>query len=278
MNEQTSKAERTRNFIIERTAEVFNKKGYAGTSMSDITKATGLTKGSIYGNFENKEEVALAAFEYNCARISKSISDQVDKAIISSVKKEIEDWRNELEKKVDLKYFNVAMTAGIHNQYKTPQTLGPDRLAAVIGAYKLFPGQGSLVVDAGTTITYDRVDTKGNYFGGSISPGLNMRYKALNYYTGKLPLIDAEPAFADNYGSDTTLAIRSGVQNGIKYELTGFIESYRKDEPELNIILTGGDSIFFDTLLKNSIFAPYIKIEPYLVLKGLNAAIQKHND
>jgi type III pantothenate kinase len=203
---------------------------------------------------------------------------QVKKAIISSVKKDTEHGQDELKGKVELKHFNVGMTAGIHNHYKTPQTLGPDRLAAVIGAYKLFPGQGSLVVDAGTTITYDRVDAKGNYFGGSISPGLNMRYKALNYYTGKLPLIDAEPAFADNYGNDTTSAIRSGVQNGIKYELTGFIESYRKDEPELNIILTGGDSIFFDTLLKNSIFAPCVKNEPYLVLKGLNAAIQDNND
>jgi type III pantothenate kinase len=203
---------------------------------------------------------------------------QVDKAIISSVKKEVEGWRNELEKKVDLKYFNVVMTAGIHNQYKSPQTLGLDRLAAVIGAGKLYPGKGSLVIDAGTAITYDWIDAEANYFGGSISPGLNMRYKALNYYTGGLPLINADEQFNDNYGADTTSAIRSGVQNGIKYEVTGFIDSYQKIEPELNIILTGGDSIFFDTLLKNSIFAPYIKNEPYLVLKGLNAAIQNNND
>jgi len=203
---------------------------------------------------------------------------QVDKAIISSVKKEIEGWRGELEKKADLKYFNVAMTAGIHNQYKTPQTLGLDRLAAVIGASKLYPGKGSLVIDAGTAITYDWIDAEANYFGGSISPGLNMRYKALNYYTGRLPLIDADDRFNDNYGTDTSSAIRSGVQNGIKYEVAGFIESYQKTEPELNVILTGGDSIFFDTLLKNSIFAPYIKNEPYLVLKGLNAAIQNNND
>jgi type III pantothenate kinase len=80
------------------------------------------------------------------------------------------------------------------------------------------------------------------------------------------------------YGDDTASAITSGVQNGIKYELTGFIEEYIKTQKAYNIILHGGDSIFFDTLLKNSIFAPYIKNEPYLVLKGLNAAIQKHND
>ena len=203
---------------------------------------------------------------------------QVNKAIISSVRKEPESWSAALENRISVKYFNVGMTAGIHNQYKTPQTLGPDRLAAVIGAKKLYPGKGSLVIDAGTTITYDWVDAEGNYFGGSISPGLNMRYKALNYYTGKLPLIVADAEFEGYYGDDTTSAIKSGVQNGLKYELTGFIESYRRIEPHLNVILTGGDSYFFDTVLKNSIFAPYIKNEPYLVLEGLNAAIQNNND
>ncbi|HZX59807.1 MAG TPA: hypothetical protein VFE54_13815, partial [Mucilaginibacter sp.] len=84
--------------------------------------------------------------------------------------------------------------------------------------------------------------------------------------------------FDKSYGDDTTTAILSGVQNGIKYELTGFIQSYITNSPELNIILSGGDSIFFDTLLKNSIFAPYVKNEPYLVLKGLNAVIQNNND
>ena len=91
-------------------------------------------------------------------------------------------------------------------------------------------------------------------------------------------MVDEDAGFNATYGNDTQTAIRSGVQNGIKYELEGFIESYRKEDKELNIILSGGDSIFFDTLLKNSIFAPYVKNEPYLVLKGLNAAIQKHND
>ncbi|MBV8388195.1 MAG: type III pantothenate kinase, partial [Mucilaginibacter sp.] len=140
---------------------------------------------------------------------------RVNKAIISSVRKEAESWGAALESKVSVQYFNVGMTAGIHNQYKTPHTLGPDRLAAVIGAKKLYPGQGSLVIDAGTTITYDWVDAEGNYFGGSISPGLNMRYKALNYYTGKLPLIDADGQFESYFGDDTESAIKSGVQNGL---------------------------------------------------------------
>ena len=202
----------------------------------------------------------------------------VKKAIISSVKKDKEEWQSVLNEKTPLTYFNAGMTTGIHNKYLTPQTLGLDRLAAVTGANYLYPGKNSLVIDGGTSITYDYVDKDGNYFGGSISPGLTMRYNALNYYTSGLPVVKADETFNESYGNDTQTAIRSGVQNGVKYELEGFIKNYKKDEQQLNIILTGGDSIFFDRLLKNSIFAPYIKIEPHLVLKGLNAAIQKHND
>lgn len=203
----------------------------------------------------------------------------INKAIISSVKKnDTAAWQTTLAQKVKPLYFNTAMAGGIINHYLTPHTLGPDRLAAVIGAKYLYPGKNSLIIDGGTAITYDWVDAQGNYYGGSISPGLNMRYKALNYYTAGLPLISASQAFTANYGNDTTTAIQAGVQNGIKYELTGFIESYKKNSHELNIVLTGGDSIFFDTLLKNSIFAHCIKVEPHLVLKGLNATIHNNND
>ena len=203
---------------------------------------------------------------------------QIDRAIISSVKKHVEPWQTGLEAKMPVTYFNALINSGIQNHYLTPETLGTDRLAAVIGASHTYPELNSLVITGGTAITYDYVDAAGNYFGGSISPGLNMRYKALNYYTAGLPLISTDAAFDAAYGDSTETAIRSGVQNGIKYELLGFMESYKANNPQLNIVLSGGDSIFFDTLLKNSIFAPYIKIEPYLVLKGLNAAIQKHND
>lgn len=198
----------------------------------------------------------------------------IDRAIISSVRNEKEAWRDAIGIEIEVKNFSGEMAAGIKNYYKTPKTLGTDRLAAVIGAHKLYPAANNLVISAGTAITYDYIDAGGNYFGGSISPGLNMRYKALNYYTGALPLLAADAQFDESYGSDTAGAIQSGVQNGIKYELNGFIESYQGDTKELNIILTGGDSIFFDTLLKNSIFATCIKNEPYLVLKGLNAVIQ----
>jgi type III pantothenate kinase len=231
--------------------------------------------------FKHDELVHTGQYQIvDIALINSFLGDhQVSKAIISSVKKkDKEEWQILLEEKVPVIYFNTAMTGNVTNHYLTPETLGHDRLAAVIGANYLYPGKNSLIVDGGTCITYDWVDSGGNYFGGSISPGLNMRYKALNYYTSGLPLINADETFTDNYGNSTKTAILSGVQNGIKNELTGFMESYKKGVHELNIVLCGGDSIFFDTLLKNSIFAPYIKIEPYLVLKGLNAAIHNNND
>ena len=141
----------------------------------------------------------------------------IEKAIISTVKNTSEDWQDRLKQKKALQKFNPAEYEGINNKYLTPQTLGADRLAAVIGANCLYPGKSNLVIDAGTCVTYDLIDNDANYFGGSISPGLNMRYNALNYYTGGLPLIKSDAGFINNYGNSTTTAIQSGVQNGLKY-------------------------------------------------------------
>ncbi|CAN5326776.1 type III pantothenate kinase [soil metagenome] len=230
--------------------------------------------------FKGDEMVAVEQHEQPGMNEIYRFTNEYDigKVVISSVKRDKGDWQPKLEAGYTVVYFNSSINTGIKNHYKTPHTLGPDRLAAVIGVNSLYPHTNNLIISGGTTITYDYVDACGNYFGGSISPGLNMRYKALNNYTGSLPLINADESFDAAYGNDTASAIISGVQNGIKYELTGFIKSYKKAGVDMNIVLSGGDSIFFDTLLKNSIFAPYIKIEPYLVLKGLNAAIQNNND
>ncbi len=224
----------------------------------------------VYKQFEGIDDAVINAFFKEYA---------ISKAIVSSVKKnESQAWQTTLAAKVPVIFFNGKMAGELNNQYRTPDTLGADRLAGVMGAKTLFPQKNNLVISGGTCITYDAVDAAGNYFGGSISPGLNMRYKALNYYTDGLPLVGADESFDKQYGDNTVSAIRSGVQNGIKYELMGFIDSYKKAGEELNIVLSGGDSIFFDSLLKNSIFAPCVKIEPFLVLKGLNAALYINND
>ena len=156
----------------------------------------------------------------------------------------------------------------VKNQYKTKSTLGNDRLASVVGAYSIFPEQNCLVIDAGSAITYDFINEKGIYKGGNISPGLNLRFKALNTFTDNLPLCNTSGNFED-MGDHTEGAIVSGVQNGIIYEIEGYIMRFQEKNDKINIILTGGDSHFFANRLKNSIF-----VEPNLILFGLNKILE----
>ncbi len=196
-------------------------------------------------------------------------------AIISSVQNKIFLWEAMLEQQLKTFRFHHQMAKSIKNHYQQPEKLGLDRLAAVVGAHFLYPKNSNLVIDAGTCVKYDWVDAEGNYYGGSISPGLKMRFKALKHFTKKLPLIEAETGFDLVSGNNTKAAILSGVQNGLRYEAEGFIKKLTQQDPQTNILLTGGDLNFFDTHLKSSIFAASVKPEPYLVLKGLNAVIHQ---
>lgn len=159
----------------------------------------------------------------------------------------------------------------IQNLYQTPETLGMDRLAAVIAAQSIKPSQPILVIDAGTCITYDFIDEFGNYHGGNISPGMDMRFNALHHFTNKLPKVDAKGEIPP-YGQSTETAIRSGVMRGIEFEICGYIEELQKIYPSLFIFLTGGNGFSFETNLKNTIFA-----DGLLVLKGLNRILE-YND
>lgn len=216
-----------------------------------------------------------------CRQITESLLTQIltkfkpEAAIISSVQNKIFLWETGLEKQLKTFKFNYQMAKSINNYYQHPEKLGLDRLAAVVGAHFLYPKNSSLVIDAGTCVTYDAVDEQGNYYGGSISPGLKMRFKALKHYTKKLPQVEAAQGFEKTVGNNTEEAIRSGVQNGLRFEAEGFIKKQTEQQKHTNILLTGGDLNFFDTHLKSSIFAPYVKPEPYLVLKGLNAVIHQ---
>jgi type III pantothenate kinase len=158
----------------------------------------------------------------------------------------------------------------IKNKYKSPETLGNDRLAAVAGANKIFPNNTVLVIDTGTAITYDIVTSDAEYTGGNISPGLTMRFQALNAYTDKLPLLNKRENYYD-FSATTEDAIVSGVQKGIIYEIEGYIEEAGKKYNDLEVILTGGDAKFFDKMLKKRIF-----VEPNLIFIGLNTILE-HN-
>jgi type III pantothenate kinase len=156
----------------------------------------------------------------------------------------------------------------IVNAYKTPDTLGKDRLAAVVGAAFLKQGNDILVIDAGTAITYDFIDSYGVYHGGNIAPGLNMRLKAMHNFTQKLPLI--EPTIdTPMLGNDTQSALSSGALNGIVFEIEGYINHLKIKYPQLLVLLTGGSTFYFISKLKNAIFA-----ERNLVLIGLNRILQ----
>jgi len=196
---------------------------------------------------------------------------QLNQAILSSVKPVDEELIQFLSKNLELFIeLDQHTPLPIENLYETPETLGKDRIAAAVGANELFPGQNVLIIDAGTAITYDVVSEKNEFLGGNISPGLQMRFKALNQFTGKLPLINYSDEF-QLIGRNTEEAIRAGVQNGILYEIERTIETFNRNYENLQIVMTGGDSIFFDKKLNYSIFVHF-----NLTLIGLNRILE-HN-
>jgi len=150
------------------------------------------------------------------------------------------------------------------NEYATKNTLGVDRMALASAAVLKYPNKNVLVIDAGSCITYDFISDKRIFKGGSISPGIAMRYRALNQFTDKLPSLNRIDAFSLT-GNSTEEAIHSGVLNGLIIEINGIIEEYKLQFEKLTVVLTGGDTIFLAKRLKNSIFA-----NPNFLLVGLN--------
>ncbi|HTM97172.1 MAG TPA: type III pantothenate kinase [Pedobacter sp.] len=198
---------------------------------------------------------------------------QVQNFTISSVSKEIDGLVAFLKDKLNYFPFSTKIKAGVINNYQTLDTLGLDRWAKIIAAHQLYADRNCLIIDAGTCITYDVLTAKSEYFGGSISPGIGMRFEALHHYTGKLPLIKWDQARNIPEGTNTENAIKNGVLQGIVNEIGGFITSENDKNKNLLVLLTGGDADFLMEQLKNSIFASQITVDPYLVLKGLNEVI-----
>lgn len=186
---------------------------------------------------------------------------QINHAIVSSVVNEGLD--------LSRYNFNVLILDAhtplpIQNKYSTPHSLGKDRIANAVGVWSKNPKGNSLVIDLGTCIKYDLINANGEYLGGNISPGIEMRYKALNTFTDQLPLLSksVSPLL---YGIDTNSSIHSGVQEGAFNEINGFIQTYNKQFPHLTIFMTGGDANSFDKPFIYDIFA-----HPNLTLFGLN--------
>lgn len=198
-----------------------------------------------------------------------SITEQytIKKGIISHVTNLDQTLLSELKKIVNLIELDYLTKLPFSNKYRTPKTIGVDRLALIAGAKGQFPDQNVLVIDAGSCITYDFLNQDAKYFGGDISPGIEMRYKAVHQYTANLPLL-TRVEIVPELGDSTQNAIHRGILNGVIQEIEGVIGQYKTKYQKLTVVLTGGDTIFLAKNLKSSIFAI-----PNFLLEGLNSIL-----
>lgn len=232
--------------------------------MSKLIIDIGNTKTKV-AIFNEEEIISKEVFEkltltsLNAILTNHSIKNVIYSTVVA-LDKEIKDFFEQQQV--------IALSADLplpfENQYGTPKTLGKDRIAAVAAAHYLFPEQNSLIIDAGTCITYDWLINGKQYIGGNIAPGLNMRMKAMHHFTNALPLLDAHWS-GSKIGDSTKSAMQNGGMWGTLMEMQGIIDWARSEWEEINVILTGGDTDFFANHLKKEIFA-----RPDLVLFGLN--------
>jgi len=195
--------------------------------------------------------------------------DKIDRCIVSSVSISQSEIAEVIRPFFPVLEFSPRLKLPIIIKYGTPETLGSDRVAAVVGAVSRYPNRNVLVIDSGTAITYDIVTDKGEYLGGNISPGLNTRFRALHNFTGKLPLLNEDKSLNGLFGTNTTEAITLGVQNGMLYEIEGTVKKFSHQFNDLLVVFTGGDCFFFENRINFNNFA-----EPYLVAFGLNKILE----
>ncbi|MES2890552.1 MAG: type III pantothenate kinase [Bacteroidota bacterium] len=152
-----------------------------------------------------------------------------------------------------------------------PETIGADRLALLAAAVHYFPNKNNLIVSLGSCITYNFINQNNDFLGGSISPGMEMRFKSMHDHTALLPLVKKDWNFPV-LGYDTKTNLQSGVIAGITYEIDGYIEFYEKSYGNFNAVLTGGDAAYFGRQLKKEIFA-----DSNFLFKGLYALSETNN-
>ena len=230
--------------------------------MAELVIDMGNTRIKV-ARFENNVPVEEAHFAHHDPAFDQwCVAHAHLKAIVSSVAP-AGTGESGLAQLKHLHRFSYKSRLPFINTYKTPETLGHDRMAVIAGARSFFPEGALLCIDAGTCITYDVVNEQNEYLGGAISPGLAMRYKALHTFTGRLPLVE-HLDFTATAGADTQESIRAGVQQGTIGEMQHMVACYRELHPHLHVTLSGGDTAFFEKRLKCNIFA-----HPQLVVKGL---------
>ncbi|PLX00138.1 MAG: pantothenate kinase [Marinilabiliales bacterium] len=225
-----------------------------------------LAKIAVFNKSDIIDFKSIDMISYSSIKQMLDTYPDISTGIIASVREMDPDFFSFLDSNIRLMQLNEFTPLPFENNYKSPHSLGYDRIAAVAGASGIFQLDNVLVINAGTCITYDVITAENKYLGGGISPGIQMRFKALHTFTGKLPLIKPGiESTIDIIGNTTERSILSGVLNGVVCEIDGIISSYKLQFPELKVIISGGDYKYFDKSLKNNIFA-----SPNIVLTGLN--------
>ncbi|HLK28145.1 MAG TPA: type III pantothenate kinase [Puia sp.] len=205
---------------------------------------------------ENDEEKTIEALIENY---------HPDKSILSSVINHNAALENILKQSTKFHKLDHLSKFPVTTPVGKPDTIGADRLALVVAAVDLFPGKNNLVIGLGSAITYNFVNKYNQFLGGGISPGMEMRFKSLNQFTARLPLIKADWNFP-LVGYDTRTNILSGVIIGMAKEIDGTIDAYMEKYDNFNVLLSGGDASYFTRYIKNKIFA-----DSFLIYKGLYA-------
>ncbi len=230
-------------------------------------------KFSVFNFGEVIITVPVDEFGVEHIKILQNEHPDLNKAIVSSVKNYSPVFKHFMKENFDqFIELDENTPLPIENCYDSKETLGKDRIAAAVGAVDLYPETNLLIIDAGSAITYDIVNNKNQYLGGNISPGIDMRFKALNTFTEKLPLVQ-QKEYNKLYGTTTENAILSGVQNGVIYEIDKAIETFKEFYNNLKVIITGGNAEFFDNKLKNSFFVHF-----NLIALGLNRILEYNGE
>lgn len=228
--------------------------------------------GGKYGIFEEDALVAQGNFKEQEGLPQHVASQSFNHAIIASVSGgAAEQLKTGLSVSGSIIMLSAQTALPVSNGYKTPETLGADRIAAAVAAHFFFPNRNCLTIDAGTAITYDFIDASGCYQGGGIAPGIQMKFRALHTFTGRLPLVQEIKKNFPLIGQTTQESLESGVLGGTVAEVENIIAAHRQKAKQLVVILCGGDAGFFESTIKHPIF-----VIPELVLIGLQR-ILRHN-
>ncbi|HQQ94571.1 MAG TPA: type III pantothenate kinase [Bacteroidia bacterium] len=219
--------------------------------------------------FKEKECLQTLVFDKPEDLLSSNLlSNPIQQIALASVTQDHITLVEELKRTYKVLVFNAETPIPLKNLYQSPATLGSDRILASIGSYSQFPDKNVLTIDAGTCIKYNFVNSKNEFLGGAISPGIQMRLKAMHHYTAALPDLEIEPEFDQLIGDTTRTSMLSGAQIGAIQEVQACINIYFMQYPTLQVVLTGGDAGLLSKRLKKPFFA-----NPNSVLTGLNTTL-----